>query len=74
EFIMELSMMQKRARSGLDNRLIGPAFDEGRSRHFLDSLHAIARADGITTGQELEEIEAIIAEFGLAGNDAPKPN
>jgi putative ABC transport system ATP-binding protein len=73
EFIMELSMMQKRAKSGLDNRLIGPAFDKDRSKHFVNSLHAIAKADGITTGEELEEIEAIIKEFGLATKATREP-
>jgi len=70
EFIMELSMMQKRARSGLDNRLRNPALDEERARHFLDSLYAMARADGVTTSEEIVEIEAIAAEFGLR---APVP-
>lgn len=72
EFIMELSMMQKRARSGLDNRLFDPAFDEDRSKHFVNSLHAIAKADGITTGEEIDEIEAIVKEFGLAKNEASR--
>jgi putative ABC transport system ATP-binding protein len=63
EFIMELSMMQKRARSGLD---------KDRSKHFVNSLHAIAKADGITTGEEIDEIEAIVKEFGLAKNEASR--
>lgn len=66
EFIMELSMMLKRTESGLDNRLDNPALDEERAEHFLDSLFAIARADGKVTSEELVEIEAIAAEFGLA--------
>jgi len=74
EFIMELSMMQKRARSGLDNRLKDSAFDENRTQHFLDSLRAIAQADGITTGEETAEIEAIVAEFGLAEKETPGPD
>jgi uncharacterized membrane protein YebE (DUF533 family) len=57
----------------LDNRLFDPAFDEDRSKHFVNSLHAIAKADGITTGEELEEIEAIIAEFGLATKATREP-
>lgn len=65
EFIMELSMMQKRARAGLDNRLKNPALDDERARHFLDSLYAMARADGVTTSEEIVEIEAIATEFGL---------
>jgi len=69
EFIMELSMMQKRAKAGIDNRIRNPAFDNERAEHFLNSLHAIARADGIATSEELVEIEAIAAEFGLTPNE-----
>lgn len=74
EFIMELSMMQGRAKSRLDNRIVNPAFDEERAGHFLDSLHAIAQADGITTSQELIEIDTIAAEFGLGRKELPKTN
>ena len=65
DFIMELSMMLKRTKSGLDNRITNPALDEKRAEHFLDSMHAIAQADGIVSSEELVEIEAIAAEFGL---------
>ncbi|MDH4054705.1 MAG: TerB family tellurite resistance protein [Gammaproteobacteria bacterium] len=72
EFIMELSMMQRRAKSNLDNRIVNPALDEKRAKHFLNSLHAIAQADGITTSLELIEIDAIAAEFGLHRKGIPK--
>ncbi len=65
EFIMELSMMQKRAKAGIVNRIENPAFDNDRAEHFLNSLHAIAQADGIKSSEELVEIESIAAEFGL---------
>lgn len=65
EFIMEMSMMQGRARSRIDNRIVNPAFNEERTEHFLDSLQAIAQADGIATSEELIEIDTIAAEFGL---------
>ena len=65
EFIMELSMMQKRARSGIDSKGLNPDFDEDRGKHFLESLYAIARADGTVSAEETVEIEAIAAEFGL---------
>ncbi|MBV1907356.1 MAG: TerB family tellurite resistance protein, partial [Pseudomonadales bacterium] len=65
EFIMEMSMMQKRASSGLGNRMENPALDKDRAEHFLNSLYAIARADGTATSQEIVEIEAIAMEFGL---------
>jgi ABC exporter DevA family ATP-binding subunit len=65
EFIMELSMMQKRAKAGIENKATNPALDENRGKHFLDSLYAIARADGSVSSEEIVEIEAIAAEFGL---------
>ena len=65
EFIMEMSMMQGRAKSQIDHRDFNPAFDDERAQHFLESLHAIARADGIATSEEIIEIETIAAEFGL---------
>jgi putative ABC transport system ATP-binding protein len=69
EFIMELSMMQKRARSGMDNRISTKALDENRAEHFMESLYAIARADGAISSEELVEIRAIASEFGLASED-----
>jgi putative ABC transport system ATP-binding protein len=65
EFIMELSMMQKRARSGIDGKELNPEFDDDRGKHFLESLYAIAQADGTVYDEETLEIEAIAAEFGL---------
>ena len=74
DFIMEMSMMQGRARSRLDNRIVNPAFDEERTEHFLESLHAIAQADGIATSEELIEIDTIAAEFGLTRPGSRKAN
>jgi tellurite resistance protein len=67
---MEMSMMQGRAKSQLDNRVMNPAFDSERSEHFLNSMYAIAQADGIATSEELIEIDAIAAEFGLTGKES----
>lgn len=72
EFIMELSMMLKRTKAGLDNRIRNPAFDTKRAEHFLDSMHAIAQADGIVASEELVEIETIAAEFGLTRSPSSK--
>ncbi len=74
DFIMEMSMMQGRARARIDNRIVNPAFDEERTEHFLASLHAIAQADGITTSEELIEIDTIAAEFGLTRPRDPRMN
>ena len=71
-FIMELSMMQRRAQSRVDNKIVNPAFDEDRTRHLLDSLYAMAQADGISTSAELLEIESIAAEFGLTTKGTPE--
>jgi tellurite resistance protein len=68
EFIMELSMMQRRAKAGIDGRVANPALNKDRAKHFLESLYAIAQADGKTSGEELAEIEAIATEFGLTKN------
>ena len=71
-FIMQLSMMQKRAKSGLDTRIVNPVLDKHRTEHFLESLYAIARADGQTSSEELAEIETIATEFGLNRDDSPE--
>lgn len=65
EFIMEMSMILKRSKTGLRDSSMNPALDENRAGHFLESLYAIARADGTISEEELDEIEAIALEFGL---------
>jgi len=74
EFIMELSMMLKRTKSGADTRISNPALDDIRAEHFLESLYAIARADGTVSSEELVEIEAVAAEFGLMQKVKPAPD
>jgi ABC-type methionine transport system ATPase subunit len=74
DFIMELSMMLKRTKSGLDSRISNPALDKDHAEHFRNSLYAIARADGNVSSEELVEIEAIIAEFGLTQDADPAPD
>ena len=69
-----LSMMLKRTKAGLDNQISNPALDDDRARHFLESLYAIARADGKVTSEELVEIEAVASEFGLAQSVTPEPD
>jgi putative ABC transport system ATP-binding protein len=65
DFIMEMSMMQGRAKAQVGDRMVNPMLDGERAAHFLESLHAIAQADGAITSEELVEIETIAAEFGL---------
>jgi len=71
ELIMELSMMQKRAYAGASGKPIVPAIDINRSRHFIDSLYALARADGKVSVEELREIESIATEFGIDNRGTP---
>jgi tellurite resistance protein len=58
----------------MDNRMVNPALDKDRAQHFLNSLYAIAQADGITSSEEIVEIETIAAEFGLTSSNQPKRN
>ena len=64
-FIMDISMMQKRAQSELSNQNLHSAFDTDRKKILIDALYAIAQADGHVHDEELVEIRAIAAEFGL---------
>ena len=40
-------------------------FSAEQSEHFIESLHAVAAADGEVSPEELEEIRAIAAELGF---------
>jgi putative ABC transport system ATP-binding protein len=73
EFVMELSMMQKRGQVGTtgDLALKSNNLEGERAQHFVESLHAIASADGHVSPEELEEIKAIAAEFGIADYTPP---
>ena len=64
-FVMEMSMMQKRAQTELSNQSTQEGFDGERKQLLVDSLYAIAEADGRVSEEELQEIHAITAEFGL---------
>ena len=64
-FVMEMSMMQKRAQAELSNQSTQDGFDGERKQLLVDSLYAIAEADGRVSEEELQEIHAITAEFGL---------
>ena len=65
EFIMELSMMQSRSKSGLATRLKHSRLDRERGEQLIQSLYAIARADGRVSAEEIVEIQAIAQEFGI---------
>ena len=67
-FIMDISMMQKRAQTELSHQSLHGSFDTDRKKLLVDSLYAIAQADGHIGDDELAEIQAISAEFGLDGS------
>ena len=64
-FIMDISMMQKRAQAELSDKSLGHSIEGQRKKALVDSLYAIAEADGRVSDEELVEIRAIAAEFGL---------
>jgi putative ABC transport system ATP-binding protein len=64
DLVMELAMSQVRCRTEGDGE--GPAlFTEEQSRHFMDSLYAVASADGTVSPEELVEIQNIARELGF---------
>jgi putative ABC transport system ATP-binding protein len=65
DFIMEMSMMQKRAQAEISGAGVTGGFEGERQQLLVDSLYAIAEADGRVSEEEKQEIHAIIAEFGL---------
>jgi putative ABC transport system ATP-binding protein len=69
DFIMELSMMQSRSRSGHTDRLKHARLDQERGQQLIQSLHAIAQADGRVSTEEVVEIQTIAREFGLDTDD-----
>ena len=64
DLVMEMAMSQVRARSvpaeGSQSR-----FTPEQSRHFIQSLHAVAAADGDVSQEELAEIDQIAREMGF---------
>lgn len=66
DFIMELSMMQRQAQTPeAITSTEDPELDHERRQHFVDSLYAIANADGHISEEEIREIRAIAREFGV---------
>jgi uncharacterized tellurite resistance protein B-like protein len=66
EFVMELSLMRHQSASNVGKLRAPPGDITERHRLFVESLYTIARADGHVVDEELQEIEAIAAEFGVA--------
>jgi hypothetical protein len=69
DFIMDFSMMQRRSSfSIVDSRLKHPPMERERGRQLIESLYAIAGADGHIGVEEELEIQSIAAEFRLDVN------
>ena len=67
ELVMELALSQVRCRTALKHngqRL----FSEEQARHFMDSMHAVASADGEVSPAELREIQTVARELGFPVN------
>ena len=64
DLVMELAMSQVRCKSAINGQAHS-IFSEEQSRHFIDSMHAVAAADGETSPEELAEIRKIAEELGF---------
>jgi len=64
DLVMEMALSQVRCRSAVtaDGE---PMFSAEQSRHFMQSLHAVAAADGEVSDDELAEIARIGRELGF---------
>ena len=64
DLVMQLAHSQHVARSG-PGATLDSQFNEEQSRHFVDSLRAVASADGAIQPEEVAEIETIARELGF---------
>ena len=64
DLVMELAASQVRCKSALRGES-DSLFTQEQRRHFIDSLHAVASADGQVSQEELVEIEMIARELGF---------
>jgi len=63
ELVMQLAQSSLAGRQGAG--AAGQRFTDEQGRHFLESLHAVAAADGAVGPEELAEIATIARELGL---------
>ena len=64
DLVMELAMSQVRCKTAINGNA-RKIFSEEQARHFMDSMHAVAAADGSTSPEELAEIRQIAEELGF---------
>ena len=69
DLVMELAATQHRAHSR-GGATLDSAFDEEQSQHFIESMRAVASADGAIRPEEVAEIEAIARELGFTADPA----
>jgi putative ABC transport system ATP-binding protein len=65
DLVMEMAMSQVRCRTAPEEGA-PPRFTEEKRLHFIQSLHAVAAADGDVSEQELAEIDQIARELGFS--------
>ena len=73
DLVMELAATQHRAHSR-GGATLDSAFDEEQSQHFIESMRAVASADGAIRPEEVAEIEAIARELGFTADPAAHGN
>jgi len=65
DLVMEMAMSQVRCRTASADGE-SPRFSPEQKLHFIQSLHAVAAADGDVSEQELAEIDQIARELGFS--------
>ena len=68
DLVMELAQTQVRCRAAAEAGAES-LFTPDQAHHFVQSLHAVAAADGKKSPEELQEIFDIAAEFGFPAED-----
>jgi putative ABC transport system ATP-binding protein len=67
DLVMQLAHSQHVARSG-PGATLDSQFNDEQSRHFVESLRAVASADGAIQPEEVAEIDAIARELGFSAD------
>jgi ABC-type methionine transport system ATPase subunit len=73
DLVMELAATQHRAHAR-GGATLDSAFDEEQSQHFIDSMRAVASADGAIRPEEVAEIDAIARELGFTAERPAQMN
>ena len=68
DLVMEMAMSQVSCRMA-DNDTSSTIFTPERAQHFMESMHAVAAADGEVSEEELAEIRQIAQELGFPADN-----